>query len=130
MKFAKTVLPAIGTVLAIYLPIEAAWSASATSAPSVGAEQTKVSDQDLMAFVKAYVAYHRLQQDYEAKIVAAKNEAEKARLQREGDDKVKQALQKQGLTPQSYNRLFVAVNNDPQLRQKALGLISEERRKS
>ena len=59
-----------------------------------------------------------------------KNEKEKEKLQREGDNKVKQALEKQGLTPQSYNRLFVAVNNSQQLRQKTLALISEERKKS
>ncbi|HWP23160.1 MAG TPA: DUF4168 domain-containing protein [Candidatus Binatia bacterium] len=129
MKFAKTILPTMAmAVVALGLPVEAAWSAAA--APSPAAERTKVGDQDLRAFAKAYVQYHKLRQDYEAKIASTKDEAEKARLQREGDEKVKQALQKQGLTPQSYNRLFVAVNNDPQLRQKALGLISEERSKS
>jgi hypothetical protein len=121
----------VGALLAAaYLPNGTAWSASAGPNRAAEAEQTKVSDSELKAFIKAYVAYHRIRQSYETKMAAAKDQKAKEQLQREGDDKVKQALQQQGLTPQSYNRLFVAVNNNPQLRQKALALISEERGKS
>lgn len=131
MRIVKSILPMVGALLAAaYLPNGTAWSASAGPNQPAGAEQTKVSDSELKAFVKAYVEYHKIRQSYETKMAGAKDQKEKEQLQREGDDKVKQALQKQGLTPQSYNRLFVAVNNNPQLRQKALTLISEERGKS
>ena len=36
----------------------------------------------------------------------------------------------QGLTPDSYNRLFTAVNNNEQLRKKTLKWIQEERKQS
>jgi hypothetical protein len=91
---------------------------------------TDVSDKELRAFAKAYVEYHKIRQNYEPKLNNTRDEKEKLKIQREGDDKVKQVLEKQGLTPQTYNRLFMAVNGNPQLRQKALALIDDERKKS
>ena len=94
------------------------------------AEPTKLSDKDLRVFAKAYVAYQKLRQTYEPRLNRAKDPKEKEQIQREGDLKVKEALEKQGLTPQSYNWLFAAVNGNEQLRQKALKLINEERSRS
>jgi predicted ATPase with chaperone activity len=122
----------VGAVcLSVNLSALVAWGADA--APKQGgatAESSNVSDKELRAFAKAYVEYQRIRQSYEPKMNNTRDEKEKLKIQREGDDKVKQALEKQGLTPQGYNRLFAAVNGNPQLRQKALTLIDEERKKS
>lgn len=119
-----------GLVLSVYLPMATVWGADTAPKQGSSAEQANVTDKDLRAFAKAYVEYHNIRQNYEPRLNGTKDEKEKEKLQREGDNKVKQVLEKQGLTPQSYNRLFVAVNNNQQLRQKALTLISEERKKS
>jgi hypothetical protein len=107
-----------------------AWGADAAPKQGSTAESSNVSDKELRAFAKAYVEYHKIRQNYEPKMNNMRDEKEKLKIQREGDDKVKQALEKQGLTPQGYNRLFAAVNGNPQLRQKALTLIDDERKKS
>jgi predicted ATPase with chaperone activity len=107
-----------------------AWGADAAPKQVSTAESSNVSDKELRAFAKAYVEYHKIRQNYEPKMNNTRDEKEKLKIQREGDDKVKQALEKQGLTPQGYNRLFAAVNGNPQLRQKALTLINDERKKS
>jgi Domain of unknown function (DUF4168) len=122
----------LALLLSVSLPAAPAWSADAASSPkqTSPAEPTNVSDKDLRAFVNAYVEYQKIRQNYEPKMNNTRDEKEKQKIQREGDDKVKQALEKQGLTPQAYNRLFVAVNGNPQLRQKALALINDERKKS
>jgi hypothetical protein len=120
----------VALVLSFSLPAVPAWSADASPKQTSPAEPTNVSDKDLRAFVKAYVEYQKIRQNYEPKMNNTRDEKEKQKIQREGDDKVKQALEKQGLTPQAYNRLFVAVNGNPQLRQKALALINDERKKS
>jgi hypothetical protein len=120
----------LALLLSVSLPAAPAWSADASPKQNSPAEPTNVSDKDLRAFVKAYVEYQKIRQNYEPKMNNTRDEKEKQRIQREGDDKVKQALEKQGLTPQAYNRLFVAVNGNPQLRQKALALINDERKKS
>ena len=120
----------VALLLSVSLPTVPAWSADASPKQTSPAETTNVSDKDLRAFVKAYVEYQKIRQNYEPKMNNTRDEKEKQKIQREGDDKVKQALEKQGLTPQAYNRLFVAVNGNPQLRQKALALINDERKKS
>ena len=97
---------------------------------SQSAEPTKLSDKDLRVFAKAYVAYQKLRQTYEPRLGKIQDPKEKQKLQQEGDAKVKKALEQHGLTPQSYNRLFAAVNGNEQLRQKALKLINEERSRS
>jgi hypothetical protein len=94
------------------------------------AVQTSVSDSDLRTFAKAYVDYHKIRQTYEPQVSNAENPKEKDRIQKEGNTKVKQALEKQGLKAQSYNRLFTAVNGNATLRQKALKFIDQERTKS
>ena len=119
-----------GLILSVHLPMATLWGADTAPKQGSSAEQANVTDKDLRAFAKAYVEYHNIRQNYEPRLNSTKDEKQKEKLQREGDNKVKQVLEKQGLTPQSYNRLFVAVNNNQQLRQKVLALISEERRKS
>jgi len=94
------------------------------------AETAKLSDKDIRAFAKAYVEYQKLRQTYEPRLNRTQDPKEREQIQREGDLKVKEALEKHGLTPQSYNRLFAAVNGNEQLRQKALKLINEERSRS
>jgi hypothetical protein len=116
--------------LSLHLFSVSAWSADAAPKQGSPAQPSNVSDRELRAFAKAYVEYQRIRQDYDPKLNNTRDEKEKLKIQREGDDKVKLALEKQGLTPQDYNRLFVAVNGNPQLRQKALALINDERKKS
>ena len=125
--YIRTGLTTLALLLSVSLPAVPAWSADASSKQ---AAQTNVSDKDLRAFVKAYVEYQKIRQNYEPKMNNTRNQQEKQKIQREGDEKVKQALEKQGLTPQAYKRLFAAVNGNPQLRQKALALINDERKKS
>src|SRR3990172_7644134 len=124
--FVRNAFPAalIGLVSFSFPPFTHAQDLPKQSQP---AEPTKLSDKDLRAFAKAYVAYQKLRQTYEPRLNRAKDPKEKEQIQREGDLKVKEALEKQGLTPQSYNRLFAVVNGNEQLRQKALKVINEER---
>jgi hypothetical protein len=128
--FIRIGLIIVALLLSVNLSAVPAWGADASPKQTSPAEPTNVSDKDLRAFVKAYVDYQKIRQNYEPKMNNTRDEKEKHKIQREGDDKVKQALEKQGLTPQAYNRLFVAVNGNPQLRQKALALINNERKKS
>jgi hypothetical protein len=121
------IVPAVFTVLAVLIGL---WSlpAEAQDSPKPSQMSTNLSDKELRSFAKAYVEYHNLRQAYEKQIVATQDAKQKEKLQREGDAKVSKALEKQGLTPQSYNRLYTTVNNNEQLRRKALKMIEEERK--
>jgi Domain of unknown function (DUF4168) len=92
-------------------------------------QQTKLSDTELQSFAKAYVEYHKIRQKYEPQLKAAKDPQQSKKIQDEANAKVKDALAKQQLTPQEYNRVFTIVNNDETLRKKAMKLIEEERKK-
>lgn len=105
-------------------------SAQETSNRASASGLSSVSDKDLRAFVHAYVEYHKIRQTYEAQLGRVQDPKEREKLEREGDSKVKQALEKQKLTPESYNRFFSAINGNEQLRRKTLKLIDEERRQS
>ena len=117
-------------ISAALLDVPAPTNAQELPAQTQSAETAKVSDKDLRAFAKAYVEYQRIRQTYEPRLGKVQDPKEKEKLQREGDAEVKEALEKNGLTPQSYNRLFTAVNGNEQLRQKALKAINEERSRS
>ena len=117
---------AVCWVMAVTPPL----SAQETRKQTQAADPSTVSDKNLKAFANAYVEYHKIRQSYEVRIGKVQDPKEREKLQREGDSKVKQVLEKQKLTPESYNRFFTAVNGNEQLRRKALKLIDEERNRS
>jgi hypothetical protein len=124
------VLIAAAALASAILVVGPKWSAQAASTEGKAPAPSRVSDKDLKAFAKAYVEYHKIKQTYEPKLRATKDDKAKAKVEKEGNEKVRRVLEKQGLTPQKYNQLFAAVNRDPQLREKALDLIEAERQRS
>lgn len=127
--------PTLNRVLGYFLGFVLLGAGPATPAEDArpqhpAAAQTTVNDNELRAFAKAYVDYHKIRQIYEPRINKTEDPQEKDKIQKEGNAKVKQALEKQGLTAQSYNRLFTTVNGNETLRHKALKLIDQERTES
>jgi len=120
------------SVLAVFWLMAVTPPLSAQEAPkqTQAADPSTVSDKNLKSFANAYVEYHKIRQTYEARLGKVQDPMEREKIQSEGDAKVKQALEKQNLTPESYNRLFTDVNGNEQLRRKALTLIDEERNRS
>jgi hypothetical protein len=96
----------------------------------LSAAHVNISDQELEAFAKVYVAYHRLQRAYEPSLRNARTAQERKKIQQEANSKLEKVLQREGLTPETYNKIFKAVNADEKLRKKGLKLINEQRRKS
>ena len=93
-------------------------------------EQVRIGDEELRAFAKAYVEFQRIRQRYESSLRDAKDSAEKARIQQEGNLKAKEAVERQGISVERYNTIFTAVNTGEKLRKKTLSLINEARKKS
>jgi Domain of unknown function (DUF4168) len=122
----------VPAAMALLIGLWVAPAATAQEAPKTDAsqKQANISDKELKSFAKAYVDYHKIRQSYEKQLNNIQDPAEKEKVQREGNAKVSKALEKQGLTAESYNRLFSAVNNNEQLRKKTLKLIEEERKNS
>jgi hypothetical protein len=92
--------------------------------------QTKVSDKELRAFAKSYVEFHKIRAEYEPALDNAQDPQEKAKIEQEALAKFGKAVQKQGLTVEGYERIFLAVNSDEKLRREAIRLIEEERKQT
>jgi gas vesicle protein len=101
-------------------------------AAGVAAQESgkNLSDRQLQSFARAYVDFHKIKNDYDARIKRSSDANEKDRLRREGDAKVEAALRKQGFTTDSYTKTFTTVNNSEQLRKKTLKYIDDERKKT
>jgi len=91
-------------------------------------KHSKVSERELQAFARAYVDYHRIRRAYEPALEDAKDNAARIKIQDEGNAKVKEALAKQHLSVEEYNRVFRLVNQDEELRRKAMKIIEYERK--
>ena len=91
---------------------------------------TTVSDQELTAFVKAYVEYQKIRSNYGPALEKANSAERKKQLEQEANAKVKQSLDANGLTAERYNRIFSTVNANEALRKKVLQRVEEERKNS
>jgi hypothetical protein len=90
----------------------------------------KIGDSDLRAFAKAYIEFEKIRGEYEPKLNTANSPQEKGAVEQEAVAKLNKALENEGLTMQQYGALYQTVSVDPQLREKVLRLIEEERGKS
>ncbi len=113
----------------LFLAFAMATRAQQPSQQRPSSQQTTVSDKELKAFVKAYVQYQKIRMEYEPSLREAQDPKEKERRQKEADSKVDTVLKKEGLTPESYNKIFTTVNSQEDLRKKVLKMIDEERKR-
>jgi hypothetical protein len=113
----------VGSLLSLGSPA-IAQEASKTQA----SDKQAINDNQLRTFAKVYVAYQRIRQQYEPALKNAQ-EQERKRIEDEANAKVKTALVKQNLTAEEYNRIFAQVNGSTELRERALKLIEQERKK-
>jgi hypothetical protein len=93
-------------------------------------QPTAVGDKELRSFAKSYLEFHKIRMEYEPALNKANDPQEKNKLEQEAVAKFGKAVEKQGLTLESYFRIFQTVNTNETVREKALKLIEEERKKA
>ena len=93
-------------------------------------QQLNVSETELRAFAKVYVAVEKIRQAYEPRLKEAKNAQEGKQIETEAVLKMQGALTEQGLTPESYTQIFEIARADEGLRKRLVEIINEERQKS
>jgi len=117
------------TVTACALAPGAAAPAAAQSKARAGGE-TALSEKELRAFVRAYVAYQRIRSNYAPVLEKAKDAQSKKQIEQEANAKVQQVLDSNGLSAERYNCILAAVNADAALRKKVLKQVEEQRAQS
>jgi len=96
-------------------------STQQTAPSAANADQENISDGELRAFVKAYVDNQKIRH----------TDTQKNReIQERANADLQKSLAKQNLTVDQYNRIYNRINSDERLREKALKLVEEERKKS
>jgi hypothetical protein len=90
----------LGLTLGGSLPLSAGavWAQTQMPAQQSPAAPTEVSDQELQAFAKSYVEFHKMRTVYEPQVSVAKTPEEKNRIQQEAVAKFSSVLEREGLT--------------------------------
>ena len=122
----------VGLTLGVSLPLSAGavWAQTQAPAQQSPGMSTEVSDQELQAFAKSYVEFHKMRTIYEPQVGVAKTPEEKTRIQQEAVAKFGSVLEREGLTMERYAALYKTVNGNDRLREKVIKLIEDEKAKS
>jgi hypothetical protein len=94
------------------------------------AQKSQIDDRELRAFVKTYVETQNIRREYEPPLAKSSDPNRTQRLHKSANEELKDALDRNNLTVEQYNRIFARVNNDPPLREKVLKMVEQERMKS
>ena len=93
-------------------------------------QPTAVGDKELRSFAKSYIEFHKIRMEYEPALNKASDPQERSTLEQDAVVKFGKVVEKQGLTLESYFRIFQTVNANETVREKALKLIEAERKKA
>lgn len=87
------------------------------------------SDAEIGHFVDASLQVQAISQKARSKFEAAKTDAARASIQKSAETEMKQAVQKNQLTPKRYKQIFVAMQTDKSIHQKVAALVQKKRSK-
>jgi hypothetical protein len=88
-----------------------------------------IGDEELKAFARAYVEVDKIRSVYEPSFRNAQDPQQAQGIQQEATVKMEKAVEEQGLTGETYVKIFNTVKDDPELREKTIKLIEEEQNK-
>ena len=105
-----------------------------SAAPGVQAQQqqqpatppaTSFPQEKIEAFADAAVELQRVQDDFNAQLQTAQDEAEIGRLQEEAQQEAAQAIEDKGLSTDEYGAIAQAANQDPSLYAMIVDLMQQ-----
>ena len=105
-----------------------------SAAPGVQAQQqqqpatppaTPFPQEKIEAFADAAVELQRVQDDFNAQLQTAQDEAEIGRLQEEAQQEAAQAIEGKGLSTDEYGAIAQAANQDPSLYAMIVDLMQQ-----
>ena len=101
----------------------AAIQAQEKSKDQRSSQPSAVGDKELRSFAKSYIEFHKIRMEYEPALNKASDPQERNKLEQDAVAKFGKAGEKQGLTLESYFRIFQTVNANETVREKALKLM-------
>ena len=89
----------------------------AQAAPPAATQSAgEISDQKVQSFALAMNQVSSLNQKYSAQLQAAEDDAARTEIQQKAASEMSQAVEQAGITPQEYNQIAQAAQNDGELR--------------
>lgn len=89
-------------------------------------QSIEVSDQDIETFATIYVDLQETASKFEQEMAEVQSEQEAQEVQTKMQEESIEKLDKHGWTPDQFNRVAQAVNQNPELIEKTLQLIEDK----
>jgi len=93
-------------------------------------QPANLDEQQLRSFAKVYVQVEKIRETYEPRAKEASGPEEGKQIQQEAQSEFQKVLTKEGLTEESYTKIFQVARADQDVRKKVLQMIAEEKGKS
>lgn len=96
--------------------------------PGMGGEAPAqdFDDATLQSFAAVSVELQGIQQEYAGRLEGVQDQDRAIELQREANEKMVETVEDAGLDVQTYNAIANAMNTNPELNSKVMGMIEEE----
>jgi hypothetical protein len=123
-------LPIVAALVALGLGLAGAAPAAAQSpgpAPEAAPKAKAFSANDLQSFARAAVKVKKLNEVYMPKLQAAETPEEQQAVRRDATAKMAEAVEKEGLSVDKYNEIYLAARSDPEVADEVNKLIEKER---
>lgn len=86
-------------------------------------EQTEVSQAELQQFAEAQVEIAEIQQEFSGRLQGVEDPERAHELQLEANEQMTEAVEAAGLDVEAFNRIAMAIQNDPELQQQLTEMI-------
>lgn len=93
------------------------------AAPAQEQVPTDFSDSEIEKFVAAQDDLETIRQEYSGKLEGTEDPDKAAELQQEASEKMVTVVQDEGLDVETYSNIALAVQSDPELREKVEGMM-------
>lgn len=93
--------------------------------PSEQAAAKDFQQETLEQFADAYVAVGDVHSEYSERLQEAEGTDDAQSVQQEANDRMVEAIEEQGLEVQEYSEIAAALERDPDLRERVVGMIEE-----
>ncbi len=104
-----------------------AWSQSPGPSPQEAPKPKAFSPTDLQSFARAAVKVKKLNEIYQPKLQAAETPEEQQTVRRDATAKMTEAVEKEGLSVDKYNEIYLAARSDPEVADEVSKLIEKAR---
>jgi hypothetical protein len=107
-------------------PVAMAQTEAPAQAAPPAAQVVQPSDAQLQKFAQASQKVAVVAEEYQPKLSAAPDDSSRQQVMKEADEKMVQLVRADGLTVDEYNGISMAVQQDPQLRQRVMDLVNQQ----